>query len=100
MKPYKVGMCFRYKVKRWNRHDERFDYYKLLRRKKIKKKKGVLFLYDVEGWEYIDWKKEYKAVNKTMTIHQIRSEHMNNTTFEKMNSDNLDAAVALEYLNN
>jgi len=99
MKPYKVGMCFRYKAKHWSRHDGKFDYYKLLRRKKIKKKKGVLFLYDVEGWEYIGWKKEYKAVNKTMTIHQIRSEHMNNITFKKMNSSDLDAAIALEYLN-
>ena len=96
MKPLKVGTCFKYKEHYRSRH----SYYKLLRRKKINKKKGITFIYDVEGWEYDEWKKEYEAVEKTMTTHQIRSEHMNNTTFKKLNDANLDAVIALEYLNN
>ncbi len=75
----------------WDRSHEaetRWSYIHLKTRKKIKKKKGVAFIYDADILEWNAHMNKYTYVSQTITLHAIRSMFQNKMPDKVMYSSN------------
>lgn len=77
---------------------QRWDYWCLTNRRKIKKRNGVDFEYTAIVYEWDG--REYCVENKTISFHTIRSLFQNKTphSVSKIDQNNFDAHMAKQLL--
>jgi len=98
MKPLSANTII--SIKKSHTLGEKCDYYYLKSRKKIKKKKSIKFIYEVEILEWSWVIKNYKLLNKEISFNTIRSLYQNKKpgTIKKLNTnwDVLKAKILLD----
>lgn len=100
MKAPSVGTVIKKKSFNYDprKQENRWDFWCLTNRRKIKKRNGMDFEYQVIEYKWDGW--EYKVEDKTISFHTIRSLFQNKTPHSvvKLNQSEFDAYMAKQLL--